>query len=106
MEKYWKLLFHYWIFKFSKIYFYTHEVLQQIRLFWHRLYATCDVGSAAEQILLRQNKQITKADSTEVNAGVSTKLIQVRATIFAIFCIQHEIFPHRWSTPRARGGQN
>ena len=30
------------------------------------------------------------------NAGVSTKLVQVLVTIFAIFCIQHEIFPHRW----------
>ena len=43
-----------------------------------------------------QNKRITKTYSAEVNAGVSTKLIQVRVTIFAIFCIQHEIFPHRW----------
>ena len=27
---------------------------------------------------------------------MSTKLIQVRLTIFAAFCIQHEIFLHRW----------
>ena len=52
-----------------------------------------DEGNAAEQVLLKQNKQITKADSAEVNAGVSTKLIQVRVTIFAIFCTQHEVFP-------------
>ena len=39
-------------------------------------------------------EQFTKADSAEVNAGVSTKLLQVRVTIFAIFC-KHEIFPHR-----------
>ena len=91
---YGKLLFHYGIrrlFKFLKYYFCSQEVLQQLRLFWHRVYANRDVGNAAEQI--------TKADSAEVNAGVSTKLIQVRVTIFAIFCIQHEIFPHRWSTP-------
>ena len=48
--------------------------------------------------IIAKTKQ-TKADSAEVKAGVSSKLIQVRVTIFAIFCIQHEIFPHRWSTP-------
>ena len=83
---------------FQKIHVCTQEVLQQLRQFWHRVYASRDVGIAAEQISLRQNKQITKADSAEVNAGVSTKLTQDRVTIFAIFCI-HEIFPYRWSTP-------
>ena len=34
----------------SKIYFFTREVLQQLRLFWHRVYASRDVGNAAEQI--------------------------------------------------------
>ena len=67
-----------------------------IKTIWHRVYASRDVGNAAEQISLRQNKQITKADSAEVNAGVSTKLIQVRVTILAIFCIQHEISLHWW----------
>ena len=52
MEKYWKLLFHYGIrrlFKFSKIYFCTQEILQQLRLFWHRVYASRDIGYAAEK---------------------------------------------------------
>ena len=61
-------------FKFSKIYFCSQELLQRLRRFWQRVYASRDVGNAAEQISLRQ-KQITKADSAEVNAGVSTKLI-------------------------------
>ena len=53
MENYRKLLFHYGIrslFKFSKIHFSTQEVLHQLRLLWHRVYATRDVGYAAEQI--------------------------------------------------------
>ena len=53
MENYRKLLFHYGIrrlFKFSKIYFCTQEFLQQLRLVWHRVYASRDVGNAAEQI--------------------------------------------------------
>ena len=53
MENYWKLLFHYGIrkiFKISKIYFWTQEGLQQLRLFWHSVYASRDVGNAAEQI--------------------------------------------------------
>ena len=78
---------------FQKFYFCSQEVMQQLRLLWHRVYASRDVGNAAKQISLKQNKQITK----EVNAGVSKKLIQVRVTIFAIFCIQHENFPHRWT---------
>ena len=53
MENYWKFLFHYGIrrlFNFSKIYFCTQEVLQQLRLFWHRVYGIRDEGNAAEQI--------------------------------------------------------
>ena len=70
-----------------KFYFCIQEVLQQQRLFWHRVHANY--------------KQITKADSAEGNARVSTKLIQVRVTILTIFCLQHEIFPpvvHWWTT--------
>ena len=52
----WKIIENYYfigirrLFKFSKIYFCTQENLQQLRLFWHRVYASRDVGIAAEQI--------------------------------------------------------
>ena len=35
---------------FQKFYFCSQEVLQQLRLFRHRVYACRDVGNAAEQI--------------------------------------------------------
>ena len=38
-----------------------------------------------------QNKQNIRADSAEVNAGLSTKWLQVRVTIFAIFCIKQNV---------------
>ena len=66
-----------------KFYFCIQEVLQQQRLFWHRVHANY--------------KQITKADSAEGNARVSTKLIQVRVTILTIFFYNMK-FSHRWST--------
>ena len=58
---------------FQKSYFSTQKVVQQLRLFWHRVHASRNIGNAVKQIILSQNKQITKTDSAEVNAGVSTK---------------------------------
>ena len=52
--------------------------------------ASRDVDNAVEQIYLMQNKQNIRADSAEVNAGLSANGLQVRVTIMAIFCMKHD----------------